>query len=137
MAKIHGKNFAVYVDGDLVGDSRDCTINVNQNMVDTSSKEDANWSTKLPGMRDWSIDVAFLHDPSNTVSGEELFDLILNASQCVVEFSTGNATTDSTFYYGNAYASTASMTAPLDDAVNGSINFVGDGELNKGTVTTS
>ena len=135
MAKIHGKNLAVYVDGDKVGDSRDCTLNVNQNLVDASSKDDANWSAKLAGMRDWSVDTSYLHDESNTVSADELIDLILNASQVVIEFSLASAS--STFWYGNAYASTASLTAPLDDAVNGSITFVGDGALTKSTVPSS
>jgi predicted secreted protein len=137
MSKIHGKNLTVYVDGDKVGDARDCTLNVNQSLVDTQSKDDANWMTKLADMRDWSIDVAFLHDDDNTVDGVTLVDLILNATQVVVEFSTADSSEMGSYWYGNAYATSSSISAPMSDAVNGSITFVGDGALNKGTLTVS
>lgn len=137
MGKIHGKNLTVWVDGVKVGDARDCTLNVNQNLVETGSKDDANWSTKLAGIRDWSIDVSYLHDDDNTLDGVDIMDLILNATQVEVEFSTGNSSLMASYWYGNAYASTSSLTAPLDDALNGSVTFVGDGALNKGTLSVS
>lgn len=137
MSKIHGKNLTVYVDGDKVGDARDCTLNVNQAMVAAVSKDDANWTVNLAGMRDWSIDVAYLHDESNTVSAVDLVDFILNATQVVVEFTTADSSEAATYWYGNAYASSSSVSAPMEDAVNGSITFIGDGALNKGTLTVS
>lgn len=138
MSKVHGKNLSVYVDDVKVGDARDCTLNVNMNLVDASSKDDDNWSAKLAGMRDWSVDVSYLHDETKSFSGTEAIDLILNATQVVVEFSVGeNATTGDAYWYGNAYLQTGSLTAPLDDVVNGSLTFVGDGELSKATISVS
>jgi predicted secreted protein len=137
MSKIHGKNLTVYVDGDKVGDAKDCTLNINQGLVDTTSKDDSNWATRLADMRDWSVDVSYLHDESNTLDGVALIDLILNATQVVVEFTTADSSEAATYWYGNAFVTTATMSAPMGDAVNGSVTFVGDGLLNKGTLTVS
>ena len=137
MSKIHGKNLVVYVDGVRVGDSRDCTLNVNQNLVEAGSKDDANWSVKLAGVRDWSVDVSYLHDESNLVDGVSLIDLLLNATQATVEFTTADSDYAATFWYGETFASTGSLSAPLDDVVSGSITFVGTGALAKGTITSS
>lgn len=135
MGKVHGKNLSVYVADTKVGDARDCTLNVNQNLIDTFSQGSSNWMSKLPSMRDWSIDVSYLHDESNQFSATEATDLILNATKILVEFTTAeNGTNGDTYWWGYAYLQTSSLTAPLDDVVNGSLTFVGDGKLYKSEV---
>ena len=135
MSKVHGKNFAVYVDGVIVGDCLDCTLNINQSLPDVTSKDDANWKKVIPGMRDWSVDTAYLFDENNALDGVDLIDLIIDATQVRVEFSQGSDAT--TYWYGNAYPSAESIVAPTDNGVSGNITFVGDGELGKVTISSS
>ena len=132
MPKIHGKNFAVYADGVKVGDNTDCTLTVNQALEDASSKDDANWKYVVPGMRDWQVSVSFLYDEANSLAPDDILDMILNADQVVVEFS--QATASTVYWYGNAYVSTGSVNAPMSTA-NGSVTFIGDGPLNKATIS--
>lgn len=135
MAKIHGKDFGVYVDDVLIGDSTDCTLNVNMSMVPVTSKDDANWADNLAGMRDWSVDVSYIQDSSNALDGVDLLDLILNATEVEIVFSKTSGSTE--YWYGQAFASTNSVAAPLDGGVGGSITFIGKNALNKASIAYS
>lgn len=134
MAKLHGKLFSVYVAGVKVGDSRECTLNVNQEVIKIVSKDDNNWEGGLPGVRNWSIAVDFIHDNTNSLDTEDIIDLLLDATNALVEFSQGLDAT--TYWYGQAYADTASLTAPMG-YVNGTLNFIGLDALNKATIASS
>jgi len=135
MAKVAGKNFAVYVDGDKVGDCRDCTLNISQALIDATSKDDANWLARLPSNREWSVDVTALFDETNDPDVVDLVDLILNATEVTVEFSQGSVGT--TYWYGEAYATTTNVSAPMSDITTGGITFQGTGALTKASISGS
>ena len=135
MAKVAGKNFAVYVEGEKIGDCRDCTLNISQALIDATSKDDANWLARLPSNREWSVDVTALFDETNDPDVVDLIDMILNATQVTVEFSQGSNGT--TYWYGEAYATTSSISAPMADITSSTITFVGDGVLTKASVSGS
>lgn len=134
MAKLHGKNFAVYVAGVKVGDATDCTLNTTQEIIPTTSKDDANWEDHIVGTRGWNVSVDYLEDSTNTFSAEDAIDLILNASEVLVEFS--QATDSTVYWYGQASAESSNVTAPMG-AVGGSLTLHGKGELSKATITSS
>jgi hypothetical protein len=135
MAKVVGKDFAVYVDGVKIGDNKECTLNVTQNLLDATSKDDSNWTKRLPGLREWSVDVSTLYDESSTFDVVDAIDLIINATQVQVEFSIG--TSGTTYWYGDAYLNTDGLTAPMGDMVTNSLTFLSDGPLAKASVTGS
>jgi hypothetical protein len=135
MAKIAGQNFAVYADGTKIGDARDCTLNVSQTLIDATSKDDANWLARLTSQREWSIDVTVVFDEANAFDVVDLNDLILNATQVVVEFSQG--TDGTTYWYGNAYLASCNISAPMADVTTASATFTGDGALTKASITGS
>lgn len=135
MAKVAGKDFAVYADGVKIGDARDCSLNLNHALLTSTSKDDANWEARLPGMRDWSIDVNLVYDESNSFAPDDALDLIINATLVQVEFSQG--TNGSTYWYGNAYLSPASISAPMTDVTTASLTFLSDGALSKGSISGS
>ena len=134
MGKIHGKNFAVYVAGVKVGDATDCTLNLAQEIIPVTSKDDANQEDHIVGTRNWNITVDFIEDSTNSFSAEDAIDLILDASSVLVEFST--ASDSDTYYYGTASAESVSLNAPMG-AVNGSLTLHGKDALNKATISSS
>jgi len=134
MAKIHGKNFAVYVAGVKVGDATDCTLNTTQEIIPVTSKDDDNWEDHIVGTRGWNVSVDFIEDSTNSFSAEDAIDLILNASEVLIEFSTATAT--DTYYYGQASAENANINAPMG-GVNGSITFHGKDALSKAVISAS
>lgn len=138
MAKIHGKNFAVYVAGVKVGDATNCVLTVNQEIIDTENSNDdideGNWQGHIVGIRSWSVSVDYLEDSSNSFSAEDAIDLILDATEALVEFS--QAAESTVYWFGQAHVDTTNLNAPKG-AVNGSLNFIGNGELEKATISAS
>lgn len=134
MSKLHGKNFAVYVDGVKIGDNTDCTITINQTLESVTSKDDDNWEALLASIRSATITADYLEDSTNTFSAEDAFDLILNASRVLVEFS--QATASTVYWYAYCYAENVSLNAPMG-AVTGSVSFKTDGAVSKATISAS
>jgi len=134
MAKIHGKDLAIYVDDVKIGDSTDCTLNVTQAFADATSKDDANWESVLAGMRSWTVSTNFIHDSSNSFETYDMVDLILNATKVEIVFSIG---TDTNYFYGDAYASGTNISGPKDGSVSGDISFKGTGALNRAAIAFS
>jgi len=135
MAKVVGKDFAVYVDGVKIGDNRECTLNVSQTLLDATSKDDSNWIKRLAGQREWSVDVTTLYDEDNSFDVVDAIELILNATKVQVEFSIG--TNGTTYFYGDAFLATGSISAPMADMSTSGLTFQSDGELNKATISGS
>jgi predicted secreted protein len=135
MGKVVGKDFAVYVDGVKIGDNTECTLNVSQALLDATSKDDANWTARLPGLREWSVDVSTLYDESNSFDVVDAIDLILNATKVQIEFSIGENGT--TYFYGDAYLATGSISAPMADIATSGLTFNSDGALAKATISGS
>lgn len=127
MAKIPGKNFVVYIDGAKLGDCKDCSITLNQNLIPTTSKDDSNWTTRLAGERDWQVTVDALWDETNSFDLVDAANLIINATEVTVEFTT--ATASETAFYGQAFLQTQTINAAMGDATGGGLTFVGDGAL--------
>jgi hypothetical protein len=136
MAKLHGKNFAVYADGVKVGDATDCTLNLTQEIIPTTSKDDANWEDSITGTRGWSVSVDYIEDDTNSLSMVEIIDTLLDADELLVEFTPEGATTSGTYWYGQAFTESTSANAPMG-AVNGSVTFHGKGALSTATYAGS
>ena len=134
MAKLHGKNFAVYVAGVKVGDATDCTLNTTQEIIPVTSKDDANWEDSIKGTRGWNVTVDYIEDATNSFSAEDAIDLILDASEVLIEFS--QALDATTYWYGSANAESTSLNAPMG-GVNGSLTFHGKDALNKAAIYSS
>jgi len=138
MAKLHGKDFAVYVAGVKVADATDCTLTLNQEIIPHATSHDdvdeGNWEAHVRGARSWSVSVNFVEDSSNSFSLEDAIDLILDASSVQVEFS--QATASTVYWFGNASAETTNANAPMG-SVNGGITFRGNGTLSKATISAS
>lgn len=134
MSKLHGKNLSVYVASVKVGDATDCTLDVKQEIIPVTSKDDSNWEDSIVGTRGWSVSVDFLHDEDNSFDNKDAVDLIINASEVQVEFTL--EVTGATYYYGNAYAEGASINAPMGP-ITGSLTLHGKDALNKAAYPTA
>ena len=137
MAKVNGTNLVVVVNGVCVAGGTSCTLNVNQNLYDTTTKDSAGYSEHGKGLRDWSIDFDGLYDPSGVYSAEELIDSILCRTALTVEFATEGAGNGGQKWSGSASLENVSLAAGLEEAATLSGTFKGTGVLAKGTVTAS
>lgn len=131
--KFNGTDILVYVDGVAVAHATSHSLNVNADMIDATTKSSAGWKDILPGLRDWSIDCEGMVAYDAAEGFSEAFADINSRTQVVVKFSTEE--TGDKRYTGNAYVSSLSASAPLEDVVTYSLSFTGDGALSEETVT--
>lgn len=113
----------------------DATLNVDQDLPDSSSKDSAGWADHVKGQRSWSVDVDGRADFDSTDTGnvKVLFDYIDNRSDVTIEFEPDTASADVTgsvaSWTGTASLANVSITAPNEDTVNFSGSFTGNGAL--------
>jgi predicted secreted protein len=93
MAKTKGINVAVYNGATLITSQRGCSITINGETVDTTTKDESVWRTILPTWNDAEIQVNGLAD-INGVTHEALFTAITTQASLAINFavtSTGMA----------------------------------------------
>lgn len=93
MAKINGTSFLLLVDGVAIGSTRTCSITINNEAPDTTTKDSGGWEENLPGggLRNANISFEGLEDPANTVGVDEIFDLINNRADFDFQITTDSA----------------------------------------------
>lgn len=93
MAKINGTSFLLLVDGTAIGSTRSCSISVNVDTPDTTTKSSGGWAENLAGggLRDATISFEGLEDPTDTLGVDEVFDLINNRSDFDFQITTSSA----------------------------------------------
>ena len=131
MAKFNATNLIVKISGTPVGHSTSATLNINQSLADSTSKDSAGWSENIRGLRDWSIDVEGLTDYSASFGADELADLIISRADAEIEFGTGTAS--DTKYTGTVNLASLTQDAPLEDVASFSGSLTGTGALVKAT----
>lgn len=128
-----GNELLIYVDGTAVAYTKGGTLNINNDMLDATSKNSAGWKDSLPGLRSWTIegDGLYVYDSAYGVS--DLYALINNKTQVSLKFTT--AVSGDKYYTGNAYLTSLSLEAPNEDLSTFSFSFEGDGALAEATLT--
>ena len=135
MAKVNGRNFAVYVDGTKVADSTSCTLNVNAKLAEVTSQDSGTSTNRESLGYDWSVSANVHWDESNSWSMVDAVDGVLAGTQFLVEFS--SAGSSNTYYYGYAYIDSTSINADTGSFVNGPISWQADGDLTKASYSGS
>jgi predicted secreted protein len=129
----NGTLVTVYVSGTKILCSTSATLNVEVGTRDASCKDSAGWTDNLPATKSWSIDAEALFKEDASYGFSELFALQIARTQVSVKY-TSNVSGDE-YFHGNAYITSLSRTAPLEDNETYSCTFVGTGALTKATLT--
>ena len=135
--QLNGTELGVYVAGVLVAYSTNATLNVNHSTRSTTSKESGGWEDNMEGLRNWDVSCDALYawvDPAGSpISNKTLSDLFTGylATRTSFELTFGNTgvVADDTKYVGNAWLTSCSLTAPLEDTSTFSVSFQGSGPL--------
>lgn len=121
MSKINGTNFLLYVNSTLVAAQRDCTLNYNQNLYDTTNKGSSGWAEHGNGLRDSSVDFDALYSTTGETA-DELLAFITGRTDVMAVVTTDG---DPFILAGNL--SNLSVNAPTEEAVSLSGTFVASG----------
>lgn len=109
----------------VIGGATSHTLNLNIDLPATVTKDSGGWSESIHGLRDWSIDIDALSDPTNPVDGPDIVGIAI-ARTAVTITATGGGYT----YTGTAKLATYSENADAEQPVSFNCSFTGNGELN-------
>tara|TARA_R110002124_G_C8805405_1_gene502760 strand:- start:258 stop:713 length:456 start_codon:yes stop_codon:yes gene_type:complete len=136
--QLNGTELGVYIGSDLVAYSTNATININHATRSTSSKESGGWEESMEGMRSWDVSCdalyAWLTPASGAISNTTLSDMFTAYISTRTSFTLtfGNTRTDGdgwTKYSGDAWMTSASISAPNEDTATFTVSFTGSGVL--------
>ena len=130
MAKFNGSVNAVLSGANKVLHSTSATLNVNVNLADTSTKDDAGWATSIQGRRDWTITIDGMYDTAGAglTPDEILTAIITRAADTVIKFTT-NDPTNTVGWTGNGTFTDVSLTGPAEESMTYSCTITGNGPL--------
>jgi len=140
--QLNGTDLGVYIGGTLVAYSTSATINVNHSPRSTSNKEDGGWESAMEGYRNWDVSCdalyAWLDPDGNPITNDTLSDMftayIYTRTKFELTFGVTTTTSGDTKYVGDAWMTSASLSAPNEDTATFSVSFQGTGTLTQ-TVT--
>lgn len=135
--QLNGTDLGVYIDGTLVAYSTNATININHSPRSTTNKESGGWEENMEGLRNWDVSVdalyAWMQPDGNPISNETLSEIFTAYMETRAKFGLtfGVTTTNQndTKYSGDAWLTSISLTAPLEDTATFSASFQGTGTL--------
>ena len=135
--QINGTELRVYLAGTLVAYSTSATLNINHSTRSTSSKDSGGWEDSMEGMRNWDVSCdalyAWLTPAGGAIGNNTLSDIFTAYIDTRASFSLtfGVTTSDTadTKYVGDAWLTSASLSAPSEDTSTFSVSFQGSGVL--------
>lgn len=135
VGKINGDNFLLYIEGTAVAHSIDATLDLSQETIDTVTKDDSRWNSKLKGNRTYSGSGSGLLAFDPTYGPVDLMDLIIDGTDDVT-FKLSNGNHGDIEYSGTVIVTSVSISAPQNSATGYDFSFEGDGALAKVTIAT-
>lgn len=138
MAKFNGTLKKAYVDNKVISEQMDATLNLSTAEIDTTTKNNGGWTSRIPGLRDWSLDVDVASDLSSANNANEttyaiLFDAWLNRKIVNVNFST--KILGEIEVTGPAFITSFSEGVPMEEMASASVTFTAAGPLTSAYVT--
>lgn len=133
MAKYNGTDLVILKGGVQIAHTQDCSLSLEQDLPDASTKDSAGYAEHINGQRSWSISVSGLIDYSASEGIDELADMILNRSSATIRIST--EVSGDTYFEGTCnLASLEPATGGTEDVANWSGELTGTGAITKATV---
>ena len=129
MAKVNGTVMTVLTGTDVVLFSKNATLNIEQDLPDSTSKGSSGWEEHINGVRRWSIDFDGAFDIAGTgfLADEIIASIVARTADTTVKFGTSAAA--ATGWTGTATWKNLSITAPMEDVPTFSGTLVGNGAL--------
>ena len=127
MAKINGTSILVTVDGNAIAEAQEHSIEFSHNLADASTKDSAGWAEFISAQRGGTINVSALVDyaADADASATGFFDLftegIVNRTEFTLVF--GTAVSGDTIFTVDAFLTSLSQNAPMEDVVSYSATF--------------
>ena len=130
MAQVNGTIMTVYYNStSLILSTTDCTLNLNQDLPDTTNKGSGGWAAHINGLKDWSIDFSGMYENAGTGETTDELLAIIIAGTAAVTMKFGITASAATGYSGSGTLSNVSIDAPTEGTTTMSGTIVGTGAL--------
>jgi TP901-1 family phage major tail protein len=130
---VNGTTIGLYVDGILIACATSHSLELGMDTRETTCKDSKGWKEVAEGTRNWSISGDFNFVADATYGFSDLFDLYSKRTKVKLKFATEE--TGDKFYQGDAYLTSLSETAGMEDTITFSASFEGSGEISELTLT--
>lgn len=129
MAKINGTVMLIQSGSDTLLWTKSCTLNIEQDLPDATTKDSSGWAEHINGLRSWTIDFDGAWDVSGSgMTPNELIAIIIGrTADATVKFGTSAAF--ATGWTGTATVKNISIGAQMEDVSTFSGQLVGNGAL--------
>lgn len=140
MSAVNGTLILLKDNGDAFALSTSCTLNIDLDLPDASTKASSGWANHIKGQKSWSVDLdGFADFETGTTGGvQDIVNYIINRSDVSIEFTpdTGFAGgTKGVSYTGTASCASVSVVASNEDTATLTGSFTGNGALAEAVVS--
>lgn len=126
---MNGTDMTIYSGTDLLLWSKTCSLNVEQDLPDGTTKGSSGWEEHINGVRRWSIDFDGAWDVSGSglTPNEMIAAIIARTADTVIKF--GTTASAATGWTGNGTIKNLSISAQMEDVATFSGQIVGNGAI--------
>ena len=142
----NGTSLVVLIGTEVIAYATSCSLSLNIDTPDASTKQSLGWADEIGGQRSWSLTTDGLAtvvpgSVATYISTTELNNLAITRAAVTVKFTTVDNSTvggvtpvsGDTIYSGSAFIESVDMTADMENPVTYSVSFKGTGPLTIGT----
>ena len=121
----NGTNLLLKVEGTVVGHTTSCTLSVNLDVADATTKDSSGWSEGIAGLKSGEISFDGLVDYSDANNAEQLLDLLIARTQLTA--IVGTSVSGDSIYTCDGFISSLEQTGEMEAAVtfSGTITITG------------
>jgi predicted secreted protein len=122
---LNGTTHKIEIGGVLLGYTKDASVSVSKNIIDTSNKDSGAWSTSLGGRNSFTISGSALLRYDATKGAAEMFADIVAGTELAVKVT--NSNTGDNEFAGTVIVNSWEISFPDDDVVEYSFEMTGTG----------
>ena len=137
MAAVNGTVIAITDGGTEIASTTSCTLNVEMDLPDASTKDSSGWAEHIRGQKSWSIDLDGVAEFESSANVDDLVNHILDRDAITVEFIPDVAEFSGAIvkYSGTASMASISVVAAMEDTVTLSGSMTGTGALTRTAIS--
>ena len=134
MAIFNGTNLGVYMGGTLIAAATDCSLSLNMETIDITTKDSAGYRELLAGLRSGSISVSGLIDYTDASNKDvtDLYDAWEGRTELTLKFSSELSGDES--YTANGFLTSLEQSGGTEDTATYSATFELTGEVTEATI---
>lgn len=133
MGKFNGSLIKILVGASAIEDLEECTLTIDGETIDVTTKDSSGWTERLHGVKSWSMSGSGIIDWAATEGADEIYDDLVAGTFATFKFG-GSAVSGHSEISGSGLYTNLEISAPKEDKVSFSFSIEGSGQLTKTTI---